>query len=350
MNSDYFMKNTFISGHTTIKDVFHTKEEYFKWKDLEHEERVLYLYNYLKNHPDIELWMPLQRVMKGKNNGPDTVYYDEAIWVSSDGRIFNINKNDYVTPRINHNGYLRYMAKRVSINIQRAVAYLYCPRLNNVSIKHSDLQVDHINNIRVDNKFINLAWLTPEQNKDKGNLSENKLSCRNVFELTTDPRYYGGISKTFHVLRSQLDLLGVSKNAVKKMPIDKPIKYKGLTLTRRYLLSILNVKIGIPEEVLKQQKINNSLLAKIKNNTTYIEMTVDDKKSKLYGKKFLTRGKTELKRMGFGMSSVYRHMSGEMDNVRGCIFRRVKLDNVKDDMFNVPSYLTVGYLNEQKIS
>jgi predicted HAD superfamily hydrolase len=90
-------------------------------------------------------------------------------FVDKTGSVLNLRTKNYISPSIDHKGYLRARIfcpelsknkdKRINFRIHRLVALFY---LDNFSDK---LQVNHKNGIKTDNLISNLEMVTNSQNK-----------------------------------------------------------------------------------------------------------------------------------------------------------------------------------------
>jgi hypothetical protein len=103
---------------------------------------------------------------------------------SSCGRIRNARTGRVLKPMMMRNGYMRVQpgARRY-----RFVHRLVCAAFNGAP--EGDLQVDHINKIRDDNRPENLRWVTPADNKKNRafrygeNHPHSKLNAKQVSEI-----------------------------------------------------------------------------------------------------------------------------------------------------------------------
>ena len=92
------------------------------------------------------------------NNYPNYLIY-------TDGRIYSKYSNRFIKPYPNKRGYLGVglckNGKRKMFRLNRLVALQFIPNPENKS------DVDHINDIKTDNRVENLQWLTQQENLDK---------------------------------------------------------------------------------------------------------------------------------------------------------------------------------------
>lgn len=90
----------------------------------------------------------------------------------------------------NSDGYLQAhfgeTKNRVTIRVHRLVAYLFC----NPPVNYQELEVDHINNIRDDNRACNLEWVTHKENikryVKKGHVANKKWENNGRAKLTRE--------------------------------------------------------------------------------------------------------------------------------------------------------------------
>lgn len=84
-----------------------------------------------------------------------------GVWVSTHGRIRLIKNKDFLTPRINQNGYCVVFTDKGREFVHRLVAYTWLGGKRNAKYN-----IDHINSNKRDNSVRNLRWIEVELNQD----------------------------------------------------------------------------------------------------------------------------------------------------------------------------------------
>ena len=92
--------------------------------------------------------------------------------IFKDGRIFSIEQNKFIPQRRTRKGYvlcwIKLNNKWTTISVHRLMATVW------LGDRPNGWEVDHINNIRWDNRLENLQWLTKAENNQKAWDSGNK--------------------------------------------------------------------------------------------------------------------------------------------------------------------------------
>ena len=159
----------------------------------------------------------------------------EQYQVTNDGKVFNTKTNHWIKPYIGKLGYIIYNLsnsetnKRTNISAHRLVAYTYLslPDLIN------SYEVDHIDEVKANNHYTNLQWITHSDNisksfklgkrvsvwkgKKRDKLKEStkhKMSLRklepiNIYKRGTDQLLY-----TSKSVQDAADYLGISRTYV----------------------------------------------------------------------------------------------------------------------------------------
>ena len=78
--------------------------------------------------------------------------------IYSDGRIKSIKRNKFLKASVHHTGYTRICINKKTYNIHRLVAEAFIPNPNNFT------DINHINEIKSDNRIENLEWCTHRYN------------------------------------------------------------------------------------------------------------------------------------------------------------------------------------------
>jgi len=89
---------------------------------------------------------------------------DTNYLVSNLGRVKNVTTGKFKVPRVTSDGYLRMTTypSRKTTGIHRLVLKTFEPNIN-----CDNLQVNHINGLRDDNRLENLEWVTSKENANK---------------------------------------------------------------------------------------------------------------------------------------------------------------------------------------
>lgn len=97
-------------------------------------------------------------------------------WVSNLGRVMNINTHHILNPSMNKDGYLvvtlYHKRKRKDYLVHRLVAIAFLPNPNNLP------QINHINEVKTDNRLINIEWCSAEYNANYGTRTERALETK----------------------------------------------------------------------------------------------------------------------------------------------------------------------------
>lgn len=114
--------------------------------------------------------------------------------VSNIGRVYSRRKNKILTPKLNHDGYLRVQlwehGKCEFVSIHRLIAVAFCANPCNKPF------VNHINGNKQDNRAVNLEWVTQKENI--AHAWDTGLSHR---PLNTCGKQYAMYSKTGNFIR-----------------------------------------------------------------------------------------------------------------------------------------------------
>ena len=128
--------------------------------------------------------------------------------VSSLGEVKNNNRNKKLKPKIDKDGYIYFHLninnKQKSFKIHRLLGIYFIPNPNNLPL------IDHINNIRTDNRLENLRWISYSNNV------VNSLKCKNsssIYKGVCFLNYRKRFQAYISVNKKQLNL-GQFKNEI----------------------------------------------------------------------------------------------------------------------------------------
>lgn len=91
--------------------------------------------------------------------------YEGKYQVTSWGRVYTVDREDYVTPQLSEKGYLRVdlydgSGKRKHFKVHRLVAKAFVPNPDGKP------HVNHKDGNKKNNSFTNLEWVTDRENKE----------------------------------------------------------------------------------------------------------------------------------------------------------------------------------------
>ena len=78
--------------------------------------------------------------------------------IYSDGQIWSVKRNKFLKASVHHTGYTRICIDKKDYRIHRLVAEAFIPNPNNLPM------INHINEIKSDNRVENLEWCTNRYN------------------------------------------------------------------------------------------------------------------------------------------------------------------------------------------
>lgn len=127
----------------------------------------------------------------------------EKYLINESGEIFSLKSNRFLKPRVHSQGYLRIHVSCRDHYVHRLVAQTF--------IGKSNLQINHKNGIKTDNRLANLEYVTCKENMEHGwenglysNRGENhhltKLTGKIVLAIYNDgDKNFSAISRKFNV-------------------------------------------------------------------------------------------------------------------------------------------------------
>jgi hypothetical protein len=84
--------------------------------------------------------------------------FDNKYIIYSDGKIWSVKRKKFLKPSFHHTGYTRVNINNKCYNIHRLIAEAFIPNPNNFT------DINHINEIKTDNRVENLEWCTHRYN------------------------------------------------------------------------------------------------------------------------------------------------------------------------------------------
>lgn len=172
INSLFFgviMKKNYVEDLLTVEELKEYQE-----KDWPENLPILHkaLLKKLETEPDYEVWVPVKYVRYNVlTDGIWRDYHFKYAWVSNKGNYyFHRSKPRKKLPKGTIiNGYVSHTvtldSRNIRFMIHRAVACSFVPINNEFKDKKmEELQVNHIDTIKINNDFRNLEWCTGEHN------------------------------------------------------------------------------------------------------------------------------------------------------------------------------------------
>lgn len=100
--------------------------------------------------------------LQPKNFMKPIAHFEERYLLSDDGRVLSRRSNDFLTPILNPNGYLKVSLTNGNepqqLMIHRLVALHYLPN------PYQHPVVNHLNGVKTDNRASNLEWCSHQEN------------------------------------------------------------------------------------------------------------------------------------------------------------------------------------------
>lgn len=114
----------------------------------------------------------------------DVVGYEGLYAVTSCGKVWSYKRQKFLSPGLNHRGYLQVIlykdGKSKSFRVHKLVAEAYIPNPQNLET------VDHIDEYKTHNYVSNLRWLSRGENKSRSwSKSVRCIETGQIFESVT---------------------------------------------------------------------------------------------------------------------------------------------------------------------
>lgn len=107
----------------------------------------------------------------------DIKNYEGLYAITEDGQVYSYRSKKFLKPRKNKQGYLQVILQHKGIKkckrIHRLIMETYCPCED-----MENLQVNHLNEIRDDNRLENLNWVTCKENINYGSHNERVAAAK----------------------------------------------------------------------------------------------------------------------------------------------------------------------------
>jgi hypothetical protein len=152
--------------------------------------------------------------------------------VSNLGNIRNKTSKRNLSQHLINSGYLKtnikYKGKSHNRLVHRLVAQYFCNGFR------EDLQVNHINAVRTDNRSVNLEWVTPKENI-QDTISRGTFNVSSAHEVAHERRKRpvaqidssGSIVNTFESAREAAKSVGIHENCISRVCRGERIRSKG---------------------------------------------------------------------------------------------------------------------------
>jgi len=120
--------------------------------------------------------------------------YDEQYAVSEDGLVMNRKTGLILSPVLNIHGRLHLSIYYKKISVHKMVALRFCPKID-----IPNLEIDHINRDKTDNRACNLRWCDRStNNRNRG--ASNLCKDRNGYQVKFTARRKIIYCKTFKTM------------------------------------------------------------------------------------------------------------------------------------------------------
>ena len=92
-------------------------------------------------------------------NGQPTNYS-----ITEDGKVFSHTSNKFLKGSVNKNGYVVYTLRLPNRQVKKKLAHRLVMETFSPNLKSKELEVNHKNGIKTDNRLENLEWVTRQEN------------------------------------------------------------------------------------------------------------------------------------------------------------------------------------------
>ncbi|MBO7322822.1 MAG: HNH endonuclease [Bacteroidales bacterium] len=144
-----------------------------------------------------EVWKPI----KG---------FEEEYKISNEGQVFSIRRNKLLKPKIDRYGYkvvaLSKEGKLHHRTIHRLVAQAFIPNPSHLPT------VNHINEVKTDNRVSNLEWLSVADNDNHG--SRNARMADSKSKLPVVQIFPGGNTVVYKGVKDAWRITGINRNCI----------------------------------------------------------------------------------------------------------------------------------------
>ncbi|MPM75891.1 hypothetical protein SDC9_122885 [bioreactor metagenome] len=144
----------------------------------------------------------------------------------SNGRKIIFNRLKLLKPAITRDGYLQVT---LCVNGSKQQWSIHRLVLSTFTETRDDLQVNHINGIKSDNRLINLEWCTQSENMLHAYRIGLEKPCDNGFKKTVSIVKDGAIIQTYESIREMCRVEGLDRRAVMRVIKGRFTNHKGYT-------------------------------------------------------------------------------------------------------------------------
>ena len=149
-------------------------------------------------------------------DGKYAVFNDGDIWNISDGRTKKVRK---IKQCKDNTGYLRCRINEKRVLVHRLIAECFLPNQNNLP------QVNHINEIKTDNRVENLEWCDCKYNINYGTRNERdaKTKSKTVYQYTKDGKFvaeYPSLREVGRLFSYKIEAISMCCNGKRKSAYD----------------------------------------------------------------------------------------------------------------------------------